>query len=130
MRTRGSCQRSQFLGFTIHLRAVRRGRFREGTADTLREALEKWREKGVSYGFLESLTNIEESAGFYRSDGWGKDPELYLRIVREHIELARDQAAQKREPAPTVLLRIALRAPLFIHLLPTAERNMPRCRQL
>lgn len=53
--------------------------------DVLREGLTAWFNTGVHYGFLESLTNIEESAGFYRSDFWEPNT-LYLDIVRDYIE--------------------------------------------
>jgi hypothetical protein len=47
--------------------------------ETLRDAFRGWRKAKVTYGFLESLTNIEESAGFYRRDAWGT---RYLDLVR------------------------------------------------
>ena len=53
--------------------------------ETLRAALAALRREQCDYVFLESLTNIPESAGFYRSHLWD---DLYLRIVREHIEQA------------------------------------------
>lgn len=66
----------------------------------LRRALVAWRNAGVEYGFLEGFTDIEESAGFYRSDVWTPRT-LYLDIVREHIGLT-SQPAPSPEPVTPI----------------------------